>query len=48
MYYKQNEIQTHIDDYLKENKEYIKENLTRHSDINELHHEILKTYLVLF
>lgn len=43
MYYKQDEIQTHIDDYLKENKEYIKENLNRHSDINELHHEIFNT-----
>jgi|TARA_R100000479_G_C6389274_1_gene204367 hypothetical protein len=43
MYYKQDEIQTHIDDYLIENKEYIKENLNRHSDINELHHEIFNT-----
>ena len=39
-YYKQDEIQTYINDYLEDNKEYIKENLNKYSDINELHDQI--------
>ena len=35
-YYKQDEIQNYINDYLEDNKKYIKENL----DIHELHNEI--------
>ena len=39
-YYKQDEIQTYINDYLEDHKEYIKENLDHNSDIMELHNEI--------
>ena len=39
-YYKQDEIQSYINDYLEDNKEYIKENLNKYSDIHELHNEI--------
>jgi len=42
-YYNQDEIQSHIDEYLKENRDYLKDNLGRYSDINELHNMIFNT-----
>jgi len=42
-YYNQDEIQSHINEYLKENGDYLKDNLDRYSDINELHNMIFNT-----
>ena len=42
-YYNQEEIQTYINNYLEENRDYLKDNLGRYSDINELHNMIFNT-----
>ena len=42
-YYNQDEIQSHIDEYLNEHADYLKDNLGKYSDINELHNMIFNT-----
>jgi|TARA_R110000824_G_scaffold364765_1_gene553201 hypothetical protein len=42
-YYNQDEIQSHINEYLNEHAIYLKDNLGKYSDINELHNMIFNT-----